>query len=97
VDFAKAEQLRLKLPEEEFDEVKEHFFCNMDEPSLPASNGTVRVIKAATSKPMTEKQDNEELLCIHYCSSNRCSRRILRTVDFSCSGKANDMSGSPSN
>ena len=54
VDFALAEQQRLNLPAEEFDEVKEHFFCNMDESCLLASDGTVRVIGAA-SKSKTEK------------------------------------------
>ena len=54
MDFALAEQVRLSLPEEEFDEVKEHFFCNMDESSLLASDGTVRVIRAA-SKSKSEK------------------------------------------
>jgi hypothetical protein len=54
VDFALAEQQRLDLPAEEFDEVKEHFFCHMDESCLLASNGTLRVIGAA-SKSKTEK------------------------------------------
>jgi hypothetical protein len=48
VDFALAEQQRLNLPAEEFDKVKEHFFCNMDESSLLASDGTVKVIGAAS-------------------------------------------------
>ena len=54
VDFALAEQQRLNLPAEEFDTVKEHFFCNMDESSLMASDGSVKVIGAA-SKSKTEK------------------------------------------
>ena len=39
---------------EKFDEIKEHFFCNMDESSLLGSDGTVRVIGTA-SKSKTEK------------------------------------------
>jgi hypothetical protein len=54
VDFALAGQKRLNLPAEKFDEIKEHFFCNMDESSLLASDGTVRVIGTA-SKSKTEK------------------------------------------
>jgi hypothetical protein len=34
--------------------MKDHFFCNMDELSLPASDGTVKVIGSA-SKSKTEK------------------------------------------
>ena len=69
MDFASAEQVRLSLPEEEFDEVKEPFFCNMDESSLLASNGTVRVIGAA-SRLKTEK-------IIKHC--RRASITVLRT------------------
>jgi hypothetical protein len=54
VDFALAEQQRQNLPAEEFDKVKEHFLCNMDESSLLASDGTVKVIWAAF-KSKTEK------------------------------------------
>jgi hypothetical protein len=53
-DFALAEQQRLNLPAHEFDEIKEHFFCNVDESSLLANNGTVKVI-GTSSKSTTEK------------------------------------------
>ncbi|KAI2498520.1 hypothetical protein MHU86_15980 [Fragilaria crotonensis] len=54
VDFALAEQRRLNLPAEDFNDIKEHFFLNMDESSLLASDGTVRVVGSAT-KSKTEK------------------------------------------
>ena len=41
VDFALSEQRRLNLPAEDFNDVKEHFFLNMDESSLLASDGTI--------------------------------------------------------
>jgi hypothetical protein len=53
-DFALAEQERLNLPAEEFNQKKEHFFCNMDTSSLLASDGTVKVIGSA-SKSKSEK------------------------------------------
>ena len=54
VDFALSEQVRLNLPADEFEQVKEHFFCNMDESCLLGSDGTVKVIGSA-SKSKTEK------------------------------------------
>jgi hypothetical protein len=54
VDFALAEQQRLNLPAEDFNDIKEHFFLNMDESSLLASDGTVRVVGSAI-KSKTEK------------------------------------------
>jgi uncharacterized protein YggL (DUF469 family) len=54
VDFALAEQTRLNLPAEQFDKMKDHFFCNIDESSLLASDGTVKVIGSA-SKSKIEK------------------------------------------
>jgi hypothetical protein len=54
VDFALSEQVRLNLPADEFERVKEHFFCRMDESCLLGSDGTVKVIGSA-SKSKTEK------------------------------------------
>jgi hypothetical protein len=68
VDCALAEQHRLNLPAEKFDKMKEHFFCNMVESSLLASDGTVKVIGSA-SKSKTEK-------IMEDC---RASNTVLRT------------------
>ena len=54
VDFALSEQRRLNLPAEDFNDVKEHFFLNMDESSLLASDGTIKVVGSVT-KSKTEK------------------------------------------
>lgn len=54
VDLALLEQVRLNLPAEEFEKVKEHFFCNMDESCLLGSDGTVKTI-GSSSKSKTEK------------------------------------------
>ncbi|KAI2510833.1 hypothetical protein MHU86_3619 [Fragilaria crotonensis] len=68
VDFALSEQIRLNLPADEFEQVKEHFFCNMDESCLLGSDGTVRVI-GASCKSKTEK----------IMSDCRASVTVLRT------------------
>ena len=68
VEYALSEQARLNLPPEEFELVKEHFFCNMDESSLLGSDGTVKVIGAAC-KSKTEK----------IMSDCRASITVLRT------------------
>ncbi|KAI2491962.1 hypothetical protein MHU86_22582 [Fragilaria crotonensis] len=68
VDFALSEQARLNLPAEEFEQVKEHFFCNMDESCLLGSDGTVKII-GASCKSKTEK----------IMSDCRASITVLRT------------------
>ena len=68
VDYALSEQARLNLPSKAFELVKEHFFCNMHESCLMGSDGTVKVIGAA-SKSKTEK----------IMSDCRASITVLRT------------------
>lgn len=68
VDGIMAEQQRLNQPAKEFEKVKEHFFLNMDELSLLASNGTVKVIGAAIKK----KTEN-------IMEDSRVSITVLRT------------------
>jgi hypothetical protein len=47
VDFALSEQARLNVPLEDFEQVKEHFFCDMDDSCLLGSDGTMKFIGAS--------------------------------------------------